>query len=89
MISDDSNLKNFSSDSLDNYGTYMEHLSDLYEYWSTGLEILDRYDTHASEYDIRKRELEAALRLLRIRMTRTYDENYYRRIINGNTEGTK
>lgn len=81
MISDDSNLhytQASGSNSMDDVDTRIKHLTDLYELWSTGLDVLERYDKHSAEYETRKKDLEVALRMLRFIIERNYSENYYR-----------
>lgn len=87
MLANDSNLGNFSEsdiDNLDHVGTRAKHLFDLYDLWSTGLDILERYDKESSTYAERKKELETGLKMLRFRMEKSYGEDFYRRTIDQN-----
>lgn len=79
MISDYDMSTN--SDSMDHVGTRIQHLTDLYELWQTGLDVLERYDKHSAEYETRKRDLETVLRMLRFQMEKSYRDDPYRRNI--------
>jgi hypothetical protein len=70
-----------NSDSMDDYDTRIKHLTDLYELWQTGLDVLERYDKHSAEYETRKRDLETVLRMLRFQMEKSYRDDPYRRSI--------
>jgi hypothetical protein len=70
-----------NSDSMDHVGTRIQHLTDLYELWQTGLDVLERYDKHSAEYETRKRDLETVLRMLRFQMEKSYRDDPYRRNI--------
>jgi hypothetical protein len=89
MISNDDNLANFTPSDIDNpehVGTRVQHYLDLYELWQIGLDILERFDKDHSEYMARKRDLESALKLLRFRMERNYEERFYKDSINLNRQ---
>jgi hypothetical protein len=58
-------------------GTRFSHLSDLYELWQTGLDILERYDKNNPFYEDKKDELENALRLLLYHMEKDYNDHNY------------
>ena len=61
--------------SMDDVGTRLKFLAELYELWQTGIDILDRYDRDTPFYAERRKELENATRLLYWHMTKDYNEN--------------
>jgi hypothetical protein len=60
--------------SMDDVGSRLDHLTELYEIWQTGLDILERYNKRTSFYTEKKAELEAALKLLYCHMSLNYKE---------------
>ena len=89
MLSDGDKLNTLSKASMEDVGTRMEHLTELYELWKTGLDILERYDKSGPFYERKKEELEDALRLLGFHMQKDYHEDAIRKEIDNNTEGSK
>jgi hypothetical protein len=67
--------------SMDDVGTRLQFLTELYELWQTGLDICERYDKHTVFYAEHKRELESALKLLGFHMEKDYKEQPYRNTI--------
>src|ERR1700688_3044697 len=64
--------------SLDDVGTRMQHLTELYDLWSTGLDVITRFDRHAPFYAEKKKELENALKLLMFHMQKDYKDKSIR-----------
>ncbi len=60
--------------SLDDIGTRMKHLTDLYELWAVGLDVIERFDKHSPYYGEKKRELESAMKLLLFHVQKDYNE---------------
>jgi hypothetical protein len=60
--------------SMDDRGTRIQFLTELYDLWETGLDICERYDKHTVFYTEHKRELESALKLLGFHMMKDYKE---------------
>jgi hypothetical protein len=60
--------------SMDDVGTRLEHLAEVYELWQTGISILDTYEKTSPHYMLRHAELEAACKLLYFYMTQDYKE---------------
>ncbi len=69
--------------SMDDVGTRLKFLSELYELWQTGIDILDRYDRDTPFYAEKRRELECAVKLLGYHMEKDYgvQEQIDRKII--------
>jgi hypothetical protein len=67
--------------SMDDIGTRMLHLTQLYELWQTGLDVIERFDKHSPFYGEKKKELENALKLLQFHMAKDYQERPYRKEI--------
>ena len=67
--------------SMADRGTRVQFLTELYDLWQTGLDICERYDKYSPLYAERKRELEAALKLLGFHMEKDYKEQPYRNTI--------
>jgi hypothetical protein len=55
----------------------MQHLLDLYEMWTTGLEILERFDKNSPMYSERKGQLTGALILLGYVLEKDYSDHSY------------
>jgi len=81
MISDDDKLLILRTYSMDNVGTRLDFLTELYDLWKTALDILERYDKNSPRYDARKLELESATKLLVAHMEICYDEKTTRKVI--------
>jgi hypothetical protein len=60
--------------SMEDVGTRLKFLTELYELWQTGLDICERYDNHTPFYAKNRRELESALKLLGFHMMKDYKE---------------
>ena len=58
--------------SMDDVGTRIKHMADLYELWQSGIDILDRYDKDTPFYREKRLELEHAIKLLGFYMERDY-----------------
>ena len=67
--------------SMDDVGTRMQHLTELYELWQTGLDVIERFDKHSPFYEERKKELQHALKLLVYHLEKDYSENSYRQAV--------
>ena len=61
----------------DDVGTRMQHILDLYEMWTTGLDVLERFDKNPPMYAERKQQLTSALTLLGYVMERHYNDHAY------------
>jgi len=81
MISDDDKLPILRTYSMDNVGTRLDFLTELYDLWKTALDILERYDKNSPRYDARKLELESATKLLVAHMEICYNENLTRKTV--------
>jgi hypothetical protein len=66
---------------MSDIGTRLEHLSDLYDLWKRGLEILSSGVITSGE-DERKKELEIALQMLWFHMNKDYDPRLYITTVN-------
>jgi hypothetical protein len=73
----------FNVGSMDDTGTRLKFLMELYELWVTGIDILDRYTRNAPNYHEKRLELEHAVQLLYWHMTKDYgrQEELDRRLI--------
>ena len=79
MIGDGEHISNtLNSGSMDDVGTRISHLLDLYNLWMAGADICDRYDRHQPLYYEKRTELEHALKLLRFHMEKDYTGHSYR-----------
>ncbi len=67
--------------SMDDTGTRMSFLLELYELWETGLDILERYDQSSPFYEEKKKELEHALKLLAYHMEKDYQDKAVKDVI--------
>ena len=61
--------------SMDDIGTRLRFLSELYELWQTGIDILDRYDKHKPNYEEERKKLENARDMLYFHMTKDYHQS--------------
>jgi len=77
--------------SMDEVGTRMQFLLELHDYWTTGLDVLQRYNREVSTFEAQKIELEAAVKLLCFYMEKPYEEKFYKVTIDdmGKPEGYK
>ena len=65
MMGEGSNINRVvKTGSMDDVGSRISHLLDLYNLWQEGIDILVRYDKHTPGYEDKKKELEIACRLL-------------------------
>jgi hypothetical protein len=73
----------FNVGSMDDVGTRLKFLSELYELWQNGIDILDRYNRDTPFYAERRKELESATKLLYWHMTKDYgkEEEIDRKIV--------
>jgi hypothetical protein len=62
----------FNVGSMEDVGTRMKFLLELYELWLTGIDILDRYDKDTPFYAQKRLELEYAVKLLAYHMEKDY-----------------
>jgi len=67
--------------SMDDIGSRISHLTELYELWQEGIDILTRYDRHTPGYEDKKKELEIACRLLGYHLQKDYHEEDYKKVI--------
>ena len=58
--------------SMDDVGTRLQFLTELYELWQTGIDILDRYDKDTTNYLEKRTELVHALNMLYYHMHKDY-----------------
>lgn len=58
---------------MDDVGTRLQFLTELYELWQTGIDILDRYDKDATNYIERRAELVHAVNMLWYHMRKDYE----------------
>jgi len=76
MMGEGSNINNVvKTGSMDDVGTRLKFLTELYDLWMEGIDILDRWDRNTPFYDEKRKELENATRLLYWHMTKDYNEN--------------
>jgi hypothetical protein len=76
LIGDGENINNvIRTGSMDDVGTRIQFLTELYELWQTGIDILDRYDRHSPYYAEKREELEHATKLLMFHMQKDYKES--------------
>ena len=82
MMGDGENIDRVvKTGSMDYVGSRLSHLTDLYNLWQEGIDILTRYDRHTPGYEDKKKELEIACRLLSYHMEKDYHEDAYKRVI--------
>jgi hypothetical protein len=67
--------------SMNDIGTRMQFLTELYDLWTVGLDICERYDKYGPLYVEKKLELEHALKLLGYHMEKDFQEQLYRNTI--------
>ena len=67
--------------SMDDLGTRMKFLTELYELWLVGVDICERYDRHSPFFNEKRTELEHALKLLRFHMEKDYSNRAYKEVI--------
>ena len=71
-----------SMGSMDDVGTRFQHLTDLYELWLDGIDILDKWEKKSPYYEEKRKELENATRLLAIYFMKDYQDDTDRMLIN-------
>lgn len=82
MIGDGENVNNtLKTGSMDDIGSRMSHLLDLYNLWQDGLDICTRYDRNHPAYQEKVMELQHALKLLRYHLEKDYKQEEERRKI--------
>ena len=82
MMGEGSNVNRVvKTGSMDDVGSRISHLLDLYNLWQEGIDILVRYDKHTPGYEDKKKELEIACRLLNYHIEKDYHEDNYKRVI--------
>jgi hypothetical protein len=62
----------FNRGSMDDVGTRLKFLTELYDLWMEGIDILDRWDRNTPFYDEKRKELESATKLLMYHMQKDY-----------------
>src|SRR5271157_418261 len=73
MMGEGSNINNVvKTGSMDDVGTRLKFLTELYDLWMEGIDILDRWDRNTPFYDEKRKELEHATKLLYCHMTKDY-----------------
>lgn len=73
MLGDGEHINNvIHTGSMDDVGTRLRFLTELYELWQTGIDILERYDKHKPNYEEEKKKLENARDMLYFHMTKDY-----------------
>jgi hypothetical protein len=72
--------------SMDDVGTRLKFMTELYELWTTGLDIMTRYERNSAFYDEKRIELEHAIKMLYFHIQKDYNEEPYKKEINNNTE---
>jgi len=82
MMGEGSNVDRiYKTGSMEDVGTRFQFLTDLYDVWKAGLDILERYDKHTPGYEDKKRELEISLRMLGYHLEKDYKEDEYKKAI--------
>lgn len=83
MLGDGEHINNIiKMGSMDDVGSRLKFLSELYELWQTGIDILDRYDRHKPNYEEEKKKLENARDMLYWHMTKDYKNSIDAVIVN-------
>lgn len=73
MLGDGEHINNvIKTGSMDDVGSRLKFLSELYELWQTGIDILDRYDKDAAHYFEKRAELVHARDMLFHHMHKDY-----------------
>ena len=67
--------KVFNVGSMDDCGTRLKFLTELYELWGEGIDIIDRFDKDVPFSAEKRTELEHARKLLYFHMTKDYKDN--------------
>lgn len=76
MMGDGEHINNtIKTGSMDDVGTRLKFLTELYELWQTGIDILDRYDRHKPNYEEERIKLMNARDMLYFHMTKDYKES--------------
>ena len=82
MLGDGEHINNvIKTGSMDDVGTRLQFLTELYELWQTGIDILDRYDANTSDYQEKRAELVHARDLLMFHMKKDFSYDAYRKEI--------
>jgi hypothetical protein len=82
MIGDGEHISNtLKTGSLDDIGTRMKFLLELYDLWVAGADICTRYDSKHPNYSEKIIELQHALKLLRYHLEKDYSDKAYRKEI--------
>lgn len=68
--------------SMEDVGTRIHFLMELYELWQTGIDILDLYDKGTTDYPEKRLELVHARDMLMHHMKKDFSERPYREVIN-------
>ena len=74
MLGDGESVNNLAKVSMDDVGRRIDHLTELYNLWQTGIDILDRYDKHKPNYEEERKKLVNARDMLYFHMTKDYNE---------------
>lgn len=83
MLGDGEHINNvIKTGSMDDVGTRLKFLTELYELWQTGIDILDRYDRHKPNYEEERIKLMNARDMLMFHMQKDFKEDAYRKEIN-------
>ena len=73
MLGDGEHINNtIKTGSMDDIGSRLKFLTELYELWQTGIDILDRYDKDTTNYFEKRAELVHASNLLYWHMSKDY-----------------
>ena len=73
MLGDGEHINNvIKTGSMDDTGTRLKFLTELYELWQTGIDILDRYDKYKPNYEEERIKLMNARDMLYFHMTKDY-----------------
>jgi hypothetical protein len=82
MLGDGEHISNtLKTGSMEDVGTRMQHLLDLYNLWGEGLEICVRFDKNSPMYEEKTQELKHALKLLGYHLEKDYHEEEYKKAI--------
>lgn len=83
MLGDGEHVSNVfnTKGSMDDVGTRIKFLTELYSLWGTGIDILDKFDSHKPNYKDEKLRLVHARDLLWFHMTKDYVQEEDRRKI--------
>jgi|HubBroStandDraft_1064217.scaffolds.fasta_scaffold11554_6 hypothetical protein len=83
MMGSGDNINNvIRTGSMDDIGSRLQFLTELYELWQEGIEILDKWERNTPFYAEKRKELEIASRLLMYHMEKDYKEEVTKKMIN-------